>query len=337
MLAALYVAAAWLAVTNEHPMAFAWLATSAAIAVAALRLLQGHPAPIRWVAALVMLDLMVFNVGTNFNVGSATKSVLTADRAGPAQRAYSLLAARKQPGSPERAVVFGIGALTNGAAVHALPLANGYNPMLASDYQMMTGMPDAPVDAFQRKPSTPWAPDMDARLYHLLGVRWLLSTVPFPGSSDHGNGVQLAYRDSVLPRVLNPRYIRRHEVRLPPPTEFERTDFTTVLWLPEAATSACPDHDGGSVRVLAQDYRPGRIELRVESDRPAWLVVNEVAARGWWAALDDGTSVPLLRGNGLFHALCVPAGRHAIVMGYSPLLLWRDGLAARFADAGASR
>ena len=298
-------------------------------------LLRRHRAPAGWLFALVVLDLLMFNVGTRFNAGSGTKSVLTADRAGPAQRAYALLAAEQQPGLPERAVVFGIGGLTNGAAVHAIALANGYNPLLASDYLQMTGMPGEPVDTFQQKLPTAWATDTTAPLYDLLGVRWLLAQDPFPGSSAQGDQVELARRDSVLPRVLNPRNVRRHDARLPPAVEFNQTDFSRELWLPAMASAACPEQGAGEADIQVQHYQPGRIELTVEADRPAWVVVNEVTARGWQARLESGAVLPVLRGNGLFHALCVPAGRHQLQLRYSPLQLWREGLSARLAgDAG---
>lgn len=331
----LAVSSAWMAIDRGHLAAFAWLGISAAVGIAAVLLLRRHRAPERWLFVLVLFDLLLFNVGTSFNAGSGTKSVLTADRAGPAQRAYALLAAERQPGLPERAVVFGIGGLTNGAAVHAIALANGYNPMLASDYLQMTGMPGEPVDTFQQKLPTAWATDTTAPVYDLLGVRWLLAQDPFPGSSAQGDQVELARRDSVLPRVLNPRNVRRHDARLPPADEFNQTDFSRQLWLPAMAGAACPEHDAGEANIQVQHYQPGRIELTVEADRPAWVVVNEVTARGWQARLPDGTVLPLLRGNGLFHALCVPAGRHQVQLRYSPLQLWREGLSVRLAgDSG---
>jgi hypothetical protein len=334
VVAVLGACAAWLAIDHGHPLAFAWLAVSAALGVAAVWVLRRHQSPARWVLALVLLDLLLFNVGTRFNAGSGTKSVLTADRAGPAQRAYALLAAERHIGIPERAVVFGIGGLTNGAAVHAIALANGYNPLLASDYLQMTGMPGEPVDTFQQKVPTAWMPDTAAPLYDLLGVRWLLAQEPFPGSSAQGDQVELARRDSVLPRVLNPRQVRRHEELLPPAPLFNQTDFNRQLWLPAAASSHCAEQDAGEATVQVLHYQPGRIELTVVADDAAWVVINETTGRGWQAQLEDGQVLPLLRGNGLFHALCVPAGQHQVRLRYSALQLWREGLGARLRRDG---
>jgi len=64
------------------------------------------------------------------------------------------------------------------------------------------------------------------------------------------------------------------------------------------------------------------------------VVINETTGRGWQAQLEDGQVLPLLRGNGLFHALCVPAGQHQVRLRYSALQLWREGLGARLRRDG---
>jgi hypothetical protein len=68
---------------------------------------------------------------------------------------------------------------------------------------------------------------------------------------------------------------------------------------------------------------PNRIALELRTERPGILVVNEPFFRGW-RAWDAGTEVPLLRANVLFRAVALPAGKHEIVMEFSPLS-WRLG------------
>ena len=108
-----------------------------------------------------------------------------------------------------------------------------------------------------------------------------------------------------------------------------------MVWLPTGQQTDCPEREAGRLKVLSQAYQPGRIALDVDAEHPAWLVINEVTAQGWQARLDGGASLPLMRANGLFHAVCMPAGRHRVELGYSPLQLWRDGLPKRFAAGGA--
>lgn len=319
--------AVWLAVINHRPTAFVWLTLSVVIGALALYRLRRAADPVRWFLPLILLDLMIFNMGTSFNSRSGTGSDLTADRARPAQSAYAFLSQQTSDGLPERSLVFGLGLLTNGAAAHGLPLANGYNPMVARDYQVMTGLPEAPMPTPQQMPTTPWTPGLNAQLLDLIGVRWVLSSTPFPDSVAYDGQVEVATRSTVLPRVLNPRQVVRHDARYPPAGAFNETDFTTTLWLPaNAGNEKCSDMQGGIVAVTAQQVRPSTVQLDVYADDAGWIVVNEVTATGWVASLEDGTPLSVLRGNGLFRALCIPPGEHRVYMHYSPFQLWLDGL-----------
>lgn len=325
---ALAVAGAWLIVDSGRLQSVAWLAMSAGIGAIAVRLLRRQHVPLRGLLALMLVDLLMFNVSTSFNARSATRPILTATRPGPAQSAYRLLAAERNDGVPERAMVFGIGPLTNGAAVHGLALVNGYNPLIERRALQMLGMPGDPLDTVQQKPVTPWTPDFSAPLYDLMGVRWVLAPSAFDGSHAHDPELQVMRRDRLLPRVLNPTAVQHHVEDLPPAAAFNQTDFTTTVWLPADVESACVDTAGGTLQVLGLAYRASGMSVDVEAAAPAWLVVNEVIAPGWVATV-DGAEIPLLRANGLFRAVCVPAGQHAVAFRFSPLHLWREGLAQR--------
>ena len=66
-----------------------------------------------------------------------------------------------------------------------------------------------------------------------------------------------------------------------------------------------------------------RIVTEVETERPAVLVFNEPFSRGW-RAWRNGSEQPVLRANVLFRAVLLPAGRHRVVLEFSPLS-WRIG------------
>jgi hypothetical protein len=85
------------------------------------------------------------------------------------------------------------------------------------------------------------------------------------------------------------------------------------------------------VRVLR--YEPERIELEYDSPVDAVLVSSEAAYPGWKAAL-DGKEIPLLLVNGAFRGAAAPAGRHRVVMRYSPASLWWGGAISLLALAG---
>ena len=328
VVAVLAVAGVWLVVDSGRLQGSAWLAISVAIGAVAVRQLIRHRSPSRWLLGLMLLDLLMFNVSTSFNARSATRPVLTATRPGPAQSAYRLLSAQRSDGLPVRALAFGVGPLTNGAAVYGLALANGYNPLLDRRALQMLGMPGDPLDSVQQKPETPWTPDFDAPLYDLIGVRWVLAPTAFPGSHAYDAELQVMQRDSMLPRMLNPTAVHRHDEDLPPAAAFNRTDFSTTVWLPRDTQAACADAGAGTLQMGATVYRASGLSVQVDAAAPAWLVVNEVSAPGWQASV-DGAATPLMRANGLFRAVCVPAGRHQVAFRFSPLQLWREGLGQR--------
>lgn len=322
----------WVALVDDpHPRALLFLLGSGALATAALfplaRSRPPTPAALALLIALVAIDYRAFNIAQAFNAGPRSQPALAERRV--LEHAFAMQD-RDTRGNliPLRADVHGIPSLLNGAVVHQLPLIDGYNPMYASRYARMTGIgpyPSASPDA--RKP-TEWGPDSDAPLWDLLGLRATIASRPFADSVATKNGDYFVrVREVRLPRVLNPTRIRRHQDDLPVPATFNITDFTTELWLPQSGeATACPDVGAGNAQVDAVRYRASRIELDYRADTPAWLVINEVIAPGWVAEV-EGRSVPLLRGNGLFRAVCVPAGRLRLVLRFSPARLWRDGWA----------
>jgi hypothetical protein len=66
--------------------------------------------------------------------------------------------------------------------------------------------------------------------------------------------------------------------------------------------------------------RPGinTLSLKVDSDRPAWLVVPQNWNRGWRARV-NGTFMPVLRGNYTQQVVPVPAGRSTVALRYTPV------------------
>jgi len=319
----------WLALGADwRPRALVWLLLSSVIALLGLRSAKGVAGGARYAApalvALVMLDMLIFNVGTRFNAASASRSTATSDREGGVQSVYRMLHVLRSPGLPERAAVFGLGAMTNGAAVWGLPLVNGYNPMVAADYARMVGMTGEPVATVQEASTTDWTADFNSPLLDLLGLRWVLAETPFPGASAADEHLQLATRASIRPRVMTPQAVRRHVGAFPEPAAFSDTDFATTLWLAAEDHTACPETGGGQADVEVVRVQPSQIRLRYRVDAPGWVVVNELHAVGWEASVGS-TSLPVLRGNGLFRAICLPAGEGELVLRYRPWALWKAG------------
>jgi hypothetical protein len=72
-------------------------------------------------------------------------------------------------------------------------------------------------------------------------------------------------------------------------------------------------------------YEPDRIEVRVQAQAPALLVLSEGWDPGWSASVDQ-IPAPVLIANHILRAVPVPAGEHHIVLSYNPPLL-RLGMA----------
>jgi hypothetical protein len=81
---------------------------------------------------------------------------------------------------------------------------------------------------------------------------------------------------------------------------------------------------GATGEIIERSYGSNRVSLRVRTDGPMLLVLNDRYYPGWRASLRDH-GVPLLRANGVFRAVSVPTGESEIVFRFSPLSLHIGG------------
>lgn len=79
---------------------------------------------------------------------------------------------------------------------------------------------------------------------------------------------------------------------------------------------------------------PERIEVEFDAPISGWLVLTDAYYPGWTATVDD-ESTPVLRANGLFRALRVPAGPHRAIFRYEPAS-FRWGVAGSIASLFAT-
>lgn len=323
-------------------LALSW---SGLLAAAALYWLRDRRRMTRRVSAvllgLLVVDLMAANIGKGFNVSSMrNKAMVVAPRNDPQhvprlpQAAFNVLMQARHPSPlPERAEIAGLPDLTNAVTLQGVAMSNGYNPILSARYARMLGAGTEPLAAMQQRGFTPWAPDFEAAAFDLLGVRTLLASSPFAGSREQ-HGVHFLIRPRVYPRVMNPLDVLRHDDDLPPASAFVATDFERTLWLPASpSASPCAETGAGRAQAKVLEYRPNRIEIAYQADAPAWIGVNEVMANGWLARV-DGQALPLWRGNGLFRAVCVPAGEHRLQLVFSPVLMIKQSWTRQVAGPG---
>jgi hypothetical protein len=79
------------------------------------------------------------------------------------------------------------------------------------------------------------------------------------------------------------------------------------------------DQDGagfsGSVRIARS--RADDLAVETDSNQASYLSVTGAFAPGWRGYV-DGVPVPVIRANGVFRAVRVPAGRHTVELRYRP-------------------
>jgi hypothetical protein len=83
-----------------------------------------------------------------------------------------------------------------------------------------------------------------------------------------------------------------------------------------------PDPGGGSehpllVARLAEDA-PERVVAELTANYTGLLVLTDLFYPGWIAE-EDGKRLPILRADGFFRAVALPAGTHRVVFRYRPL------------------
>jgi len=74
---------------------------------------------------------------------------------------------------------------------------------------------------------------------------------------------------------------------------------------------------GARGEVLEVRATPGRLEMAVLADRPSFAVVREAQAPGW-SAWVDGLPQRVLRADGRYRAVAIPAGASRVTMRYRP-------------------
>jgi len=93
---------------------------------------------------------------------------------------------------------------------------------------------------------------------------------------------------------------------------------------------------GGPLRpARRRQLGPDRVRVDASCDRPCLLVVTDLHLDGWRARRAGGAELPIVRANGIFQGLELPAGEHSIELAYEPPG-WRAGCWAAAASTLAA-
>jgi len=166
--------------------------------------------------------------------------------------------------------------------------------------------------------------DLSRPFLSFLNVRWAL--VP-PGRRpprfwrrvEDANGVVLWRNRRALDRAFLPARVRlasRPEQVLREMAAAR--DFSQVAWIETAdPLFAHPFEVANGPGTVALERRGLGYRLAADLHADAWIVISEVAWRGWRAE-SDGRDLPLAIANHAFLGLRLPAGEHTVDLSYRP-------------------
>jgi hypothetical protein len=103
--------------------------------------------------------------------------------------------------------------------------------------------------------------------------------------------------------------------------------------LPLRSVAGSARSGGGQGRVLEVSESSDRVDLVVEADGPATLLMRETWMKGWSARV-NGAPAPVSRAEGRYRSVEIPAGRSRVELRYDPPGL-RAGLVISLLSVGA--
>lgn len=324
----------------------AFTMTAAAFGVLALWRLQKLGSTWRstlWLLAILVIDYRCFNLNGTFNRGVDSAHWFTTDPvvnalADDIQKKGAVLPARFE--SQNTRISW-----DDMVVLKGFLSTQGYNPLRYALYDRWYGARD---NSSLPRVNTPFNPAPDSPMNKLLDVQYLVvghqpgtSVEPAPGFvrivADKDE--DLWHTDQTYPRLLAPIHTRLLTVgAMPDAVDFAATDFGDTVWMTprdqsdEQAVRKVASSCRGKVQATAVRATPTQQLIRTHSEQAGWVVVSELDFPGWQAEL-DGTSIPVHRANGMFRAVCVPAGEHDLRFRFQPWSMvayaWQQALHPR--------
>lgn len=336
-----------------------WFA-AAAMAMIAARRLRGQAAALAIVlpAALLVADLRVNN-GPNESTALPPSAYDILDPNTKNETIAFLKEKMVQKGPSDRrdrVELVGLGfAWPNAGLVHGFDHTLGYNPLRLAEFSDAVGAGDT-IAGPDQKQFTKIFPRYNCRLANLLGLRYVVASVPIEKVDTHFRAGDLQFikrtRDGYIyenPRA-RPRVMFAQEWRLsdfdsivesgrwpefdPARTVLLESDpATTHPHIPAPSSSphvASAQNDSAEFasvifpeppapsKALISRYENTEIEIAVDATQAGFVVLNDVW-HPWWTATIDGEPAPILKANVLFRAVQVPAGNHVLRFSFKPI------------------
>jgi hypothetical protein len=239
------------------------------------------------------------------------------------------IAADHRRGEYPRVEVLGLGGpWQNLAMVRGWEAINGYNPLRIGLYDNLVAPGEQNWDVSQRQFPASFS-NYDCSLAKALGLTYLVLGTPLqrvPGLSRlppselllSGPPVWIYRIPGAMPRVSMHEEFGTEAKRFDrwsvdePAARAVSADAQSSA---RASTSRAAEKSPAVAKIASS--APGRLEVVTTSTSTRFLVVHDLYYPGWVAAV-DGRSSPIIRADGLFRAVEVPAGTHHVSFRFAP-------------------
>ncbi len=196
----------------------------------------------------------------------------------------------------------------------------GYDSIIPKPYAELMGTL-APQDELLYNRIAPfYTPEpFDAPLFHLLNVKYVLTTRPLPNAGFalvYDAEIKIYRNERVLPRaflVSRARVITDRAALLAAMRTFDPAREVLLEQDPGLETPAC-----AYAPVSIEKYAGSEVIVKSVQACAGWLVLADSYFPGWLAYVDEKDAT-LYRADYNFRAVYVPAGEHVIRFKYSPL------------------
>ena len=343
--ALLVAAALWLAIASvqmwvpgerwRFETLLAALAAALALVLQWRALRRGQHWPVvLWLVVVMVVDYRCFNLNGRYNQGSNLASRWHNEPA----VAFLKKAMQAPDGQlSARMHVHGTHIVWDNMPMTAgIRATQGYSPIRYRLYDEWVGARQHVLTPMEPRPHNDGA---ESAMNALLGVEYWVYATDAAAAQALPPAFEPVYRDAqyaiwrnraALPRVLTPAHAQLAEQALQP-EQLAATDFRDHLWLTprdavdsvlaQRALQQCRSR----LQVAVRHAGPSRLVLDVRGDGAGWVVLSELDFPGW-QALADGEPVPVMRANGMFRALCVPAGAQQLELHLDPRAMVREVL-----------
>jgi hypothetical protein len=309
--------------------ATALVAVSALVLWAALRFGRTHPVRIAALFGVLMVADLGWNLRPNDSTGLPPQQfdAMRTDTTNETIRTLQSLVMRNSE-RRDRVELAGLGFhWPNLGQVHDLESTLGYNPLRLKHYARATGADDHVAGVEQHR-FGPLYPSYRSPMANLLGLRFIALGAPIEEVDPRlkANPLPLVARTKdawiyenteTFPRVMVvPEAQIADQDQLVNLGQWPSTDFRRVAFIERTALPLPRLRSTGSASLT--DYTNTEIRVAVQAARGGVLVLNDVW-HPWWFAEIDGKRTPVLRANGIFRAVILPAGAQEVVFRFEPV------------------